>query len=127
MTIAFKQHAESIKANNDPPQPYGIVQEDRDRRSLPLQMLEEGILKTMNIAVCHLGRLAELSETFLADYSLAVHRQLTGGPSKQVIGLKLARILAPRAGFEPATNRLTAGCSTAELPGTITIGASIRL
>ena len=25
--------------------------------------------------------------------------------------------LAPRAGFEPATNRLTAGCSTAELPG----------
>jgi hypothetical protein len=26
--------------------------------------------------------------------------------------------LAPRAGFEPATNRLTAGCSTAELPGT---------
>ncbi len=24
--------------------------------------------------------------------------------------------LAPRAGFEPATNRLTAGCSTAELP-----------
>jgi hypothetical protein len=26
--------------------------------------------------------------------------------------------VAPRAGFEPATNRLTAGCSTAELPGT---------
>ena len=26
--------------------------------------------------------------------------------------------LAPRAGFEPATNRLTAGCSTAELTGT---------
>ncbi len=25
--------------------------------------------------------------------------------------------LAPRAGFEPATYRLTAGCSTAELPG----------
>src|SRR5438105_11484541 len=25
--------------------------------------------------------------------------------------------VAPRAGFEPATNRLTAGCSTAELPG----------
>lgn len=24
--------------------------------------------------------------------------------------------MAPRAGFEPATNRLTAGCSTAELP-----------
>src|SRR6516225_3839976 len=27
-------------------------------------------------------------------------------------------VVAPRAGFEPATNRLTAGCSTAELPGT---------
>ena len=26
-------------------------------------------------------------------------------------------LLAPRAGFEPATNRLTAGCSTTELPG----------
>jgi hypothetical protein len=26
-------------------------------------------------------------------------------------------MLAPRAGFEPATNRLTAGCSTTELPG----------
>jgi hypothetical protein len=26
-------------------------------------------------------------------------------------------VLAPRAGFEPATNRLTAGCSTTELPG----------
>src|SRR4051794_10261122 len=29
----------------------------------------------------------------------------------------LLKSLAPRAGFEPATNRLTAGCSTAELPG----------
>jgi hypothetical protein len=33
-------------------------------------------------------------------------------------------VVAPRAGFEPATNRLTAGCSTAELPGTT--HASIR-
>ena len=31
--------------------------------------------------------------------------------------LKYLISLAPRAGFEPATNRLTAGCSTAELPG----------
>ncbi len=30
---------------------------------------------------------------------------------------KPLKLLAPRAGFEPATNRLTAGCSTAELPG----------
>ena len=29
----------------------------------------------------------------------------------------LHKQLAPRAGFEPATNRLTAGCSTTELPG----------
>src|SRR5262245_19396371 len=27
--------------------------------------------------------------------------------------------VAPRAGFEPATNRLTAGCSTTELPGNV--------
>ena len=31
--------------------------------------------------------------------------------------------MAPRAGFEPATNRLTAGCSTAELPGKSLLGA----
>jgi hypothetical protein len=32
--------------------------------------------------------------------------------------------LAPRAGFEPATNRLTAGCSTAELPGNSLLGVA---
>src|SRR5690606_9686481 len=32
--------------------------------------------------------------------------------------------MAPRAGFEPATNRLTAGCSTAELPGNGGLGVS---
>src|SRR5262245_33792865 len=31
--------------------------------------------------------------------------------------LSICVYLAPRAGFEPATNRLTAGCSTTELPG----------
>ena len=31
--------------------------------------------------------------------------------------LSVCVYLAPRAGFEPATNRLTAGCSTTELPG----------
>jgi ABC-type uncharacterized transport system substrate-binding protein len=40
---------------------------------------------------------------------------------------KCLRSLAPRAGFEPATNRLTAGCSTAELPGTNSVRASVRL
>ena len=37
----------------------------------------------------------------------ALGLQATGGTGK----------MAPRAGFEPATNRLTAGCSTTELPG----------
>src|ERR1700748_3787285 len=32
-------------------------------------------------------------------------------------GHQAIEMLAPRAGFEPATNRLTAGCSTTELPG----------
>jgi hypothetical protein len=30
--------------------------------------------------------------------------------------------MAPRVGFEPTTSRLTAGCSTAELPGIIGVG-----
>jgi hypothetical protein len=38
--------------------------------------------------------------------------------SRREISDKYLMHLAPRAGFEPATNRLTAGCSTAELPGT---------
>jgi hypothetical protein len=41
-------------------------------------------------------------------------RAVPGRVSARLIPLKN---LAPRAGFEPATNRLTAGCSTAELPG----------
>jgi hypothetical protein len=41
------------------------------------------------------------------------------GPSGSEFSLPKNRLilLAPRAGFEPATNRLTAGCSTTELPG----------
>gem|GEM_PF-5097907 len=48
----------------------------------------------------------------------ACDRQKQKG-SKNRQGKKLIskRKMAPRAGFEPATNRLTAGCSTAELPG----------
>ena len=42
--------------------------------------------------------------------------------------IKSLILLAPRAGFEPATNRLTAGCSTTELPGNIAINAcDVRL
>ena len=48
--------------------------------------------------------------------SLAV---ATAGPMRSRHSLS-ERNLAPRAGFEPATNRLTAGCSTAELPGNTT-------
>lgn len=33
--------------------------------------------------------------------------------------------LAPRAGFEPATYRLTVECSTAELPGIIRAAVSL--
>jgi hypothetical protein len=35
--------------------------------------------------------------------------------------------VAPRAGFEPATNRLTAGCSTTELPGNLSLWPSPKL
>ena len=33
-------------------------------------------------------------------------------------------IMAPRAGVEPATSRLTAGCSTTELPGNVIVASS---
>ena len=33
--------------------------------------------------------------------------------------------LAPRAGFEPATCRLTVECSTAELPGNVCVAAAL--
>jgi hypothetical protein len=39
------------------------------------------------------------------------------GDKGQPGALHVAGCVAPRAGFEPATNRLTAGCSTTELPG----------
>lgn len=39
------------------------------------------------------------------------------GCSVTAIWARYLENLAPRAGFEPATNRLTAGCSTTELPG----------
>ena len=47
-----------------------------------------------------------------------VVRNRSSGPSKSVTSRQLLEFcLAPRPDFEPATNRLTAGCSTAELPG----------
>ena len=57
MTIAVKEHAESIKSCNDPLQLYAIAQKNSDRRSFPLQMLEERILKTMNVVGCPVLRL----------------------------------------------------------------------
>src|SRR5262249_54258557 len=36
---------------------------------------------------------------------------------EKIVRNQMAKPVAPRAGFEPATNRLTAGCSTTELPG----------
>ena len=41
---------------------------------------------------------------------------LLGQGASQTAGRRSEK-MAPRAGFEPATNRLTAGCSTTELPG----------
>src|SRR3712207_6326023 len=45
-------------------------------------------------------------------------------PSRKKIIARLGReIVAPGAGFEPATNRLTADCSTAELSGIASLRA----
>ena len=50
-----------------------------------------------------------------AGYLQGTLAQFRGRPAPR----KSLILLAPRAGFEPATNRLTAGCSTTELPGKI--------
>ena len=47
---------------------------------------------------------------FAAESARSQHRHAECGVRSFVY-------LAPRVGFEPTTNRLTAGCSTAELPG----------
>jgi hypothetical protein len=49
--------------------------------------------------------------------------KMVGKKDKLDIGKDLINLemlgLAPRAGFEPATNWLTANCSTTELPGNL--------
>jgi hypothetical protein len=56
MTIAIEQHAERIKTGNYSSQLDAVAQEDRDRRSLALQVLEERVLEAMNVVVGHLLR-----------------------------------------------------------------------
>jgi hypothetical protein len=60
-----------------------------------------------------------MSGHFVGDApDLELHLKLYGRKIGEVFDL------APRAGFEPATNRLTAGCSTAELPGKSLLASS---
>ena len=57
-------------------------------------------------------QIRKITRTLLPAFRLRrSHRN--GFGDQQVAGFNLA----PGAGFEPATNRLTAGCSTTELPG----------
>jgi hypothetical protein len=63
MTIAIEQHAERVKTGNYSPQLDAVAQEDRDQRSLALQVLEERVLKAMNVVVGHLLRSSWLSGT----------------------------------------------------------------
>lgn len=56
MTIAIEEHAERIKTGNYSSQLDAVAQEDRDRRSLTLQVLEERVLEAMNVVVGHLLR-----------------------------------------------------------------------
>ena len=46
---------------------------------------------------------------------------------KRIVGLGGYRERAPRTGFEPVTLRLTAACSTVELPRNIGCAASQKL
>lgn len=54
--------------------------------------------------------MAELTRLELATF------RVTGGRSNQLSYSSKEKFLAPRAGIEPATQRLTVVCSTAELP-----------
>src|SRR5262245_65631962 len=63
MAVAVEQHAERVISRNDPLQPDAIGQKDRDLRPLPLQMLEEGILETVNVVLRHLARRGGLNES----------------------------------------------------------------
>jgi hypothetical protein len=47
MAIPIEQHAERIKTGNYSPQLAAVAQEDRERRSLALRVLE--VLETMNL------------------------------------------------------------------------------
>ena len=53
------------------------------------------------------------TELSASEHPGSTHRAMR----KNGFSFKCLKQMAPRAGFEPATNRLTAGCSTAELPG----------
>jgi hypothetical protein len=44
------------------------------------------------------------------------HNLVSGGHSRTLLEISTYGKVAPRAGFEPATIRLTVECSTAELP-----------
>jgi hypothetical protein len=54
--------------------------------------------------------MAELTRLELATF------RVTGGRSNQLSYSSIIKWMAPRAGFEPATQRLTVVCSTTELP-----------
>jgi hypothetical protein len=108
VTVAVQEHAESIKTSNGPPQLYAIAQKNRDRRSFPLQMLEEGVLKAMNIVVCHLVRLGALNETRTFRRQL----QLTGKPLVEAEWARARVGLAPRAGLPEANDIAGLDCQT---------------
>src|SRR5262245_11901210 len=127
MTIAIEQHAERVKTGNYSPQLDAVAQEDRDRRSLALQVLEERVLKAMNVVVGHLLHSSWLSGTFGQGGQRTVPPATDGRRLRRSRADAGLRRVAPRDGFEPSTNRLTAGCSTAELPGTTAARAGARL
>ena len=82
--------------------------------------LDQEILEPQAIAA-----LVKLVDSFLklveVEYTIADGKNVekpadTPAEDQELLKLYKSEIMAPRAGFEPATERLTAACSTTELP-----------
>jgi hypothetical protein len=82
------------------------VEHDRSHRQMPRAARTNFCFSADSVA---LGRHCTARPSGAQNHRRVAKRTLVTGTDRQG--------LAPRAGFEPATNRLTAGCSTTELPG----------
>jgi hypothetical protein len=79
------------------------------------EMIESSSISSLTKLVDSYMKLLDLEyKIFESKHSEEVHEEITDEDRK--ILEEYVKRMAPRAGFEPATKRLTAACSTTELP-----------